>query len=132
MAQTMIEWHVGTVFALTGLVVLNLIVLVMQKKETKLKKYLRIQATVWTTLMSMIVFSGAVIMAYTQVPFSIKIDVMIVAAVMLSFLELRRHIVLKKSRPDQACFAKAKAKILRYYVFQLLWLLMVGALAPRL
>ncbi|WP_456451951.1 hypothetical protein [Hydrogenimonas sp.] len=128
----MLQLHVWPVFALLGLVALNIAVVLMQRDDRKLKKYLRIQATAWTTLMSMIVFTGAAIMAYLHLDFSLKIVLMIAAAVALSSLELRRHFVLKDARPGQECFAAVRQKMLRYYVFELLWLLMIGGLAPRM
>ena len=128
----MVQLHVWPVYALILLVVANITVIVLQKDDGKLKKYLRIQATAWTTLMSMIVFTGAAMMAYLHLDFTVKIVLMIAAAAALSFLELRRHLVLKDARPHRECFAAVRGRVLRYYIFQLLWLLMIGGLAPQL
>ena len=128
----MVQLHVWPVYALILLVVANIAAVVLQKDDRKLKKYLRIQATAWTTLMSMIVFTGAAIMAYLHLDFTVKIVLMIAAAVALSFLELRRHLATKDARPGQPCFAEVRSRVLRYYIFQLLWLLMIGGLAPQL
>jgi hypothetical protein len=132
MEHTMLQLHIWPVVGLALLVAVNIAVILLQKEDRKLKKYLRIQATAWTTLMSMIVFTGAAIMAYLHLDFTVKIVLMIAAAVALSFLELRRHLVLKEARPGQACFAAVRTRMLRYYIFQMLWLLMIGGLAPRL
>ncbi|WOE69724.1 hypothetical protein [Hydrogenimonas thermophila] len=125
----MIELHIWPVVVLGILIALNIAVIVVQKDDFKLKKYLRIQATAWTTLMSMIVFTGATIMAFYHLNFTIKIIAMIVAFVAMSSLEIRRHLLIKKSRPGQECFANVRKKVLRYYVMQALWMLMIGGFA---
>ncbi len=132
MQSTIIQMHIWPLVALALLVAVNIVVIVMQKDDRKLKKYLRIQAIAWITLMSMVVFTGAAIMAWLHMSFRIKILAMIAAAVAVSFLELRRHLATKKARAGQACFTKFRHKVLRYYIFELLWLLMVGGLAPQL
>jgi len=127
--QTMIELHIWPVVALVILIVLNIVVILVQKDDFKLKKYLRIQATAWTTLMSMIVFTGATLMAFYHLNFTIKIIAMIVAVVAMSSLEIRRHLLIKRSRPNQECFADVRKKVLRYYIMQGLWMLMIGGFA---
>ncbi len=129
---TMLQLHLWPLWLLAGLIVLNIVVIVLQKDDRKLKKYLRIQAIAWITLLSMVIFSGAAMMATLRIWFDLKIDMMIVAALALSFLELRRHLVLKNARPDRACFAKARRKMLQYYIFELLWILMIVVMVPRL
>ena len=132
MQHLMLQLHVWPVAALAALVVLNLVMLATQKDDRKLKKYLRIQAIAWITLMSMIVFTGATTMAALRMRFSVSIVMMIVAALALISLEVRRHLVLIKARCDRECFARARRKMLRYYIFELLWILLIGAFAPRL
>ena len=132
MEHLMLQLHVWPVAALAALVVLNLVVLATQKEDRKLKKYLRIQAIAWITLMSMIVFTGAATMATLRMDFTLSIGMMIVAALALISLEVRRHLVLKKARCDRECFARARKKMLRYYIFELLWILLIGAFAPCL
>jgi len=124
--QTMIELHIWPTVALSLLIVLNIAVILVQKDDFKLKKYLRIQAIAWTTLMSMIVFTGATIMAFYHLSFTIKIIVMIVAVIAMSSLEIRRHLLIKRSRLGQECFDGVRKKALRYYVMQGLWMLMIG------
>ncbi|WP_201352401.1 hypothetical protein [Hydrogenimonas urashimensis] len=132
MEHTMLQLHIWPVVGLGLLVLMNIAVIRMQKDDRRVKKYLRIQATAWTTLMSMIVFTGAAIMAYMHLDFSVKIVLMIVAAVALSSLELRRHFLVKEARPGHECFDKVREKALRYYLFQLLWIVMIGGFAPQL
>ena len=132
MQHLMLQLHVWPVAALAALVVSNLVVLMTQKEDRKLKKYLRIQAIAWITLMSMIVFTGAATMATLRMHFTVSILMMIVAALALISLEVRRHLVLNKARCDEECFAQARRKMIRYYVFELLWILLIGAFAPRL
>jgi len=127
--QTMIELHIWPVVALVILIALNIGVILVQKDDFKLKKYLRIQATAWTTLMSMIVFTGVTVMAFYHLSFTIKIIAMIVAVIAMSSLEIRRHLLIKRSRPNQECFANVRKKVLRYYVMQGLWMLMIGGFA---
>ncbi len=128
----MLQLHLWPLWLLAGLIVLNIVVIALQKDDRKLKKYLRIQAIAWITLLSMVIFSGAAIMATLRIWFDLKIDMMILTALALSFLELRRHLVLKNAKPDQVCFAKARRKMLQYYIFELLWILMIVVMVPRL
>ena len=132
MEHLMLQLHVWPVAALAVLVAANIVVILKQRNDRKLKKYLRIQATAWTTLISMVVFTGAAIMAYMHLGFSMKIVLMIAAAVALGSLELRRHYLVKDARPGNECFAEVRKKALRYYIFELLWILMIGGLAPQL
>jgi len=80
----------------------------------------------------MIVFTGATVMAYLHIDFSVKIVLMIVASVALSSLELRRHYVIKRSRPGSESFRDVRKKVFRCYLFQLFWILMIGGLAPQM
>ena len=132
MEQTMLQLHIWPVVGLGLLVLLNILVILRQGDDRKLKKYLRIQATAWTTLMSMVVFTGAAIMAFMHLDFTVKIVLMIVAAIALSSLELRRHFLVKDSRPGSECFSEVRKRALRYYLYQAAWLLMIGGLAPQL
>jgi hypothetical protein len=132
MENLMIQLHVWPMVVLAFLIALDIAVISMQKDDRKLKKYLRIQATAWTTLMSMIVFTGATVMAYLHIDFSVKIVLMIVASVALSSLELRRHYVIKRSRPGSESFRDVRKKVFRCYLFQLFWILMIGGLAPQM
>jgi len=125
----MIQLHIWPVIILAGLIGLNIAVILLQKDNRKLKKYLRIQATAWTTLMSMIIFTGATTMAFLHLDFTVKIIVMIVAVIAMSTLELRRHLVIKASRPHDDCFTDVRKTVLRYYILQLLWVVMIGAFA---
>jgi len=127
--QTMIELHIWPAVALSLLIVLNIAVILVQKDDLKLKKYLRIQATAWTTLMSMIVFTGVTVMAFYHLNFTIKIVAMIVAVITMSSLEIRRHLLIKRSRPNQECFDGVRKKVLRYYIFQFLWIAMISGFA---
>ena len=127
--QTMIELHIWPVVALALLIALNIVVIIVQKDDFKLKKYLRIQATAWTTLMSMIIFTGATIMAFYHLNFTINIIAMIVASVAMSSLEFRRHLILKRSRSYSECFIDARKKVLRFYLLQEAWMLMIGGFA---
>ncbi|RUM44638.1 MAG: hypothetical protein DSY46_05080 [Hydrogenimonas sp.] len=128
----MIQLHIWPVIILAVLIGLNIAVILLQKDNRKLKKYLRIQATAWTTLMSMIIFTGATAMAFLHLDFTMKIIVMIVAVIAMSTLEVRRHLVIKRSRPNEECFTEARKTVLRYYILQLLWVVMIGAFAPQL
>jgi len=126
----MLRLHLWPVFGLLALVAMNLFVIYSQKDDRKLKKYLRIQAIAWITIMSMIVFTGATYMAFYHLDFNLKIILMIAAALALSTLEARRHLRLKRARPGSECFASARRLFARYYLFQLGWLILVGGLTP--
>jgi hypothetical protein len=128
--ETMLQLHLWPIGALALLVLINLVVVALQQDDKKLEKYLRIQAIGWITLMTMVIFTGATMMAFYHMGFSTKIIVMIAAAAAMAFLELRRHLLLKKSRPGQECFMQARRLFFRYYALQFVWLMMVGGLSP--
>ncbi|GEM_PF-1141812 len=128
--HTMYTLHLWPIWALLALTLTNLLVIWWQKGDRALRKYLRLQAIAWITLMSMIVFTGATYMAFFHVGWSVKIVLMIAAVVALSSLELRRHLVLKRARVESESFEKARERFVRLYLFESLWLAGVGALAP--
>ncbi len=132
MEKMAFEIHIVSVAALALLILTNIIVVLTQKNDLKLRKYLRIQATAWSTVLSIVVFTGMIFMAAVQTGFTVKIIAMIAATVALITLETRRHFDLKRAKPESECFVKFRKRVLRYYILELLWLLMVAGLAPHL
>ncbi len=124
--------HIASVVVLALIIASNIAVILSQKDDRKLRKYLRIQATAWSTVLSMVIFTGMIFMAVVQTGFTIKIITMIAASLALITLETRRHLDLKRARPESECFEKFRKRALRYYIFELLWILMVGGIAPQL
>ncbi len=124
--------HIASVVVLALIIALDLAVIHLQKSDRKLRKYLRIQATVWSTVLSMVIFTGLLIAAVMHMWFSVKVVVMAIASVALITLEIRRHYDLKRAKSDTDCFATFRKRAVRYYIFELLWILMVGGLAPQL
>lgn len=127
-----LQIHIVTIVILALNIAINIAVILLQKDDKRLRKYLRIQATVWSTLLSMVIFTGMIFMTLAQSGFTVKIIAMIAASVALVTLETRRHFDLKRAQPETDCFEKFRKRALRYYIFELLWILMVGGLAPRL
>ncbi len=132
MEKMALEIHISSVIILALIIVANIAVILTQKDDWKLKKYLRIQATAWSTVLSMVIFTGMIFMTVAHSGFSVKIIAMIAAALALITLEVRRHFDLKRVKSETECFEKFRKRALRYYIFELLWLLMVGGLAPQL
>ena len=127
-----LQIHIASVVVLALIIASNIAVILSQKDDRKLRKYLRIQATAWSTVLSMVIFTGMIFMAVVQTGFTIKIITMIAASLALITLETRRHLDLKRARPESECFEKFRKRALRYYIFELLWILMVGGIAPQL
>jgi len=127
-----LQIHIVSVVVLALVIALNIAVVLMQKDDRKLRKYLRIQATVWSTVLSMVIFTGMIFMTVAQTGFTVKIITMIAASLALITLETRRHFDLKRAKPESECFEKFRKRALRYYIFELLWIVMVGGLAPQL
>ncbi len=132
MEKMALEIHISSVVVLALIIVVNIAMILIQKDDWRLKKYLRIQATAWSTVLSMVIFTGMIFMAVTHSGFSVKIVAMIAAALALITLETRRHLDLKRVKVETDCFEKFKKRALRYYIFELLWLLVVGGLSPQL
>lgn len=127
-----LQIHIITIILLALIIVVNIAVILLQKDDRRLRKYLRIQATAWSTVLSMVIFTGMIFMTVAQTGFTVKIIAMIAATVALITLETRRHFDLKRAQPESECFDKFRKRALRYYIFELLWILMVGGLAPKL
>lgn len=127
-----LEIHIVSVVVLALIIAVNIVVIFAQKSDRKLRKYLRIQATVWSTVLSMVIFTGLLIAAVLHMWSAPKVVVMMVASVALIALEVRRHYDLKRAKSDTECFATFRKRALRYYIFELLWIVMVGGLAPQL
>ncbi len=127
-----LQIHIVSVIVLALVIALNIAVVLMQKDDRKLRKYLRIQATVWSTVLSMVIFTGMIFMTVAKTGFTVKIITMIAASLALITLETRRHFDLKRAKPESECFEKFRKRALRYYIFELLWIVMVGGLAPQL
>ncbi len=132
MEKMALEIHISSVVVLALIIVVNIAMILIQKDDWRLKKYLRIQATAWSTVLSMVIFTGMIFMAVTHSGFSVKIVAMIAAALALITLETRRHLDLKRVKVETDCFEKFRKRALRYYIFELLWLLVVGGLSPQL
>ncbi len=132
MEKMALEIHISSVVVLALIIVVNIAMILIQKDDWRLKKYLRIQATAWSTVLSMVIFTGMIFMAVTHSGFSVKIVAMIAAALALITLETRRHLDLKRVKVETECFEKFRKRALRYYIFELLWLLVVGGLSPQL
>ncbi len=132
MEKMALEIHISSVVVLALIIVTNIAMILIQTDDRKLKKYLRIQATAWSTVLSMVIFTGMIFMAVTHSGFTVKIVAMIAAALALITLEVRRHLDLRRAKADTECFEKFRKRALRYYIFELLWLLIVGGLSPQL
>jgi len=132
MEKMALEIHISSVVVLALIIVTDIAMILIQKDDRKLKKYLRIQATAWSTVLSMVIFTGMIFMAVTHSGFTVKTVTMIAAALALITLEVRRHLDLKRVKADTECFEKFRKRALRYYIFELLWILIVGGLSPQL
>ncbi|BBG64908.1 hypothetical protein NNO_0206 [Hydrogenimonas sp.] len=132
MEKMALEIHIASVIVLALIIAADIAAIFIQKDDWKLKKYLRIQATAWSTVLSMVIFTGMIMMTVMKTGFTVKVIVMIAASLALITLEVRRHLDLKRAKIDSECFEKFRKRALRYYIFELVWLLMVGGLSPRL
>lgn len=116
MYATGLNIHYFGVIVLMGVVFFNIVMLALSQHVIRYAKRMRIVMPISASLIALILFTGAVMMAAKHLAFSGSNVAMIVIAVMMIVLEAKRYKTLKR-RTDivqEGSFAQYKAKAFRF------------------
>lgn len=116
MYATGLNIHYFGVIVLMGVVVFNIVMLALSQQVVRYAKRMRIVMPISASLIALILFTGAVMMAAKHLAFTASNIVMIAIAVIMIVLEAKRYKTLKR-RTDisqEGSFAQYKAKAFRF------------------
>ncbi|MFZ5374362.1 MAG: hypothetical protein ACOZBX_02320 [Campylobacterota bacterium] len=108
--------HYFGVIVLMGVVLFNIVMLALSQQVVRYAKRMRIVMPISASLIALILFTGAVMMAAKQLAFNASNVAMIVVAVVMIVLEAKRYKTLKR-RTDitrEGAFEGYKAKAFRF------------------
>lgn len=116
-----IDIHYFGVIVLMGVVVFNIAMLAFSQQVVRYAKRMRIVMPVSASLLALILFTGAVMMAAKRLAFDAPNIAMIVIAIAIIILEAKRYKTLKR-RTDitqEGAFGAYKAKAFRFLGIEL-------------
>lgn len=108
--------HYFGVIVLMGVVLFNIVMLALSQQVVRYAKRMRIVMPISASLIALILFTGAVMMAAKQLAFNASNVAMIAVAVVMIVLEAKRYKTLKR-RTDiskEGAFEGYKAKAFRF------------------
>ena len=108
--------HYFGVIVLMGVVLFNIVMLALSQQVVRYAKRMRIVMPISASLIALILFTGAVMMAAKQLAFNASNVAMIAVAVVMIVLEAKRYKTLKR-RTDiskEGAFEGYKAKAIRF------------------
>ncbi|MBN2869804.1 MAG: hypothetical protein JXK04_02500 [Campylobacterales bacterium] len=116
-----LDIHYFGVIVLMGVVVFNIAMLAFSQQVVRYAKRMRIVMPVSASLLALILFTGAVMMAAKHLAFTLPNVAMIVISIVIIVLEAKRYKTLKR-RTDitqEGSFAAYKAKAFRFLGIEL-------------
>jgi 4-amino-4-deoxy-L-arabinose transferase-like glycosyltransferase len=116
-----LEIHYFGVIVLMGVVVFNLAMLALSQQVVRYAKRMRIVMPVSASLLALILFTGAVMMAAKHLAFTLPNIAMIAIAVVIIVLEAKRYKTLKRRTDitNEGAFAAYKSKAFRFLGIEL-------------
>lgn len=123
-----LDIHYFGVIVLMGVVVFNIAMLAFSQQVVRYAKRMRIVMPVSASLLALILFTGAVMMAAKHLAFTLPNIAMIVIAVVIIVLEAKRYKTLKR-RTDitrEGAFASYKVKAFRFLGIELALLVFIS------
>lgn len=121
MYQAGLNIHYFGVVLLMGVVVFNIVMLALSHQIIQYARRMRIVMPISSTLIALILFTGAVMMAAKHLAFTFANIAMIVIAIVMIILEAKRYKTLKR-RTDiskEGAFEGYKAKAYRFLGIEL-------------
>jgi len=116
MYKTGLNIHYFGVIVLMGVVVFNIVMLSLSHHIIRYAKRMRIVMPISGSLIALILFTGAVMMAAKHLEFTLANIAMIVIAIVMIILEAKRYKTLKR-RTDitqEGAFSEYKQKAFRF------------------
>lgn len=108
-----LDIHYFGVIVLMAVVLFNIVMLALSQQIVRYAKRMRIVMPISATLITLVVFTGMVMMAAKHLSFTASNVAMIVISIVLIVLETRRYKILKR-RTDialEGAFVQYKAKV---------------------
>jgi len=114
--------HLWGTVAFLGVLAINIALLYLAKEIRVYALRMRIFMPVSASLISLLIFTGAVMMAAKHLHFTVENIVMIIFAVVLIALELKRYLTLKHADLSlNDALQTYKTKAMKILAFELLW-----------
>ncbi len=123
-----LDIHYFGVIVLMGVVMFNIAMLALSQQVVRYAKRMRIVMPVSASLLALILFTGAVMMAAKRLAFDAPNIAMIVIAVVIIILEAKRYKTLKRrtDTTQEGAFAAYKAKAFRFLGIELVLLVLMS------
>jgi len=124
-----LEIHFVTIVVLLAVVIFNIIMLALSHQILRYAKRLRIVMPISSSLISITIFTGIVMMAAKHLNFSLANSVMIVLSILFIVLEVKRYRILKHETDikQEDAFILYKKKALRILGIELATLVAMSA-----
>lgn len=128
MYTTGLNIHYFGVIVLMGVVVFNIVMLSLSHHIIRYAKRMRIVMPISGSLIALILFTGAVMMAAKHLQFTFSNIAMIVIAVVMIILEAKRYKTLKRKTDitQEGAFAEYKKKAFRFLGIEMSLLLAIS------
>lgn len=118
------NWGIMSVF---GVIFINVFMLLGIKNLTKYIRAMSLFTPIVGTAVGMVIFTGVVMMAAKHLQFSVQNIAMIIFAVILIYLEIRRALRLKNlNKKDENAFKNYKSYALKIFVLEILIVLTIS------
>ncbi len=116
MYTTGLNIHYFGVIVLMGVVVFNIVMLTLSHHLIRYAKRMRIVMPISGSLIALILFTGAVMMAAKHLEFTLANIAMIVIAIVMIILEAKRYKTLKRKTDitQEGAFSEYKQKAFRF------------------
>jgi len=134
MYKTGLNIHYFGVIVLMGVVVFNIVMLSLSHHIIRYAKRMRIVMPISGSLIALILFTGAVMMAAKHLEFNFANIAMIVIAIVMIILEAKRYKTLKRKTDitQEGAFSEYKQKAFRFLGIEMallismsLWMMIV-------
>lgn len=123
-----LEIHYFGVIMLVGVVVFNIIMLSLNKQVIQYAKRMRIVMPISASLITLVLFTGMVMMAGKHLQFTFANSAMIIIGIVMIILEVRRYGTLKHHTDiaQEGAFADYKRKAFRLLGIEVALLLLMS------
>ena len=127
MYKTGLNIHYFGVIVLMGVVVFNIVMLSLSHHIVRYAKRMRIVMPISSSLIALILFTGAVMMAAKHLHFTLANNAMIVIAIVMIILEAKRYKTLKRKTDitQEDSFDLYKKKAFRYLGIEMTMLILM-------
>jgi hypothetical protein len=119
--------HNYGVISIFGVILLNVFILLRTKDINSYKKFMLLFTPIGSTALSVIIFTGIIMMATKHLEFTIENIVMIIFSIFLIYLEIKRSLDLKHlNQKDDISFLKHKSFALKIYALEMFVALLIS------